>query len=137
MSVLKKKDSVEKNTLKCVCKYCRISQFRPPTGVSSFQCMFVALIIFYFLFLVICLSFTHTYCMYTHYIVLSPLFIYFYNFFLVPDDTIYLFVVNHPQHKSQVELFQFVEDNLSLVHLQTIKHELLHRYSVVTDLNCT
>ncbi|XP_045901185.1 serum paraoxonase/arylesterase 2-like isoform X2 [Micropterus dolomieu] len=42
------------------------------------------------------------------------------------DDTIYLFVVNHPQHKSQVELFRFVEDSLSLVHLKTIKHELLY-----------
>ncbi|CAK6960477.1 serum paraoxonase/arylesterase 2-like [Scomber scombrus] len=42
------------------------------------------------------------------------------------DDTIYLFVVNHPQHKSQVELFKFVEEELSLVHLKTIKHELLY-----------
>ncbi|XP_044063538.1 serum paraoxonase/arylesterase 2-like [Siniperca chuatsi] len=42
------------------------------------------------------------------------------------DDTVYLFVVNHPEHKSQVELFKFVEDNLSLVHLKTIKHELLY-----------
>ncbi|XP_068999120.1 serum paraoxonase/arylesterase 2-like [Embiotoca jacksoni] len=42
------------------------------------------------------------------------------------DNTAYLFVVNHPQYKSQVELFRFVEDELSLVHLKTIKHELLH-----------
>ncbi|XP_060936891.1 serum paraoxonase/arylesterase 2-like [Limanda limanda] len=42
------------------------------------------------------------------------------------DDTIYLFVVNHPQHKSQVEVFQFVEDNHLLVHVKTIKHELLY-----------
>ncbi|XP_022617672.1 serum paraoxonase/arylesterase 2-like [Seriola dumerili] len=42
------------------------------------------------------------------------------------DDTIYLFVVNHPQHKSQVEVFRFVEDDHSLVHLKTIKHELLY-----------
>ncbi|XP_071372173.1 serum paraoxonase/arylesterase 2-like isoform X1 [Centroberyx affinis] len=42
------------------------------------------------------------------------------------DDTIYLFVVNHPQHKSQVEIFKFVEQDHSLVHLKTIKHELLH-----------
>ncbi|XP_029307396.1 serum paraoxonase/arylesterase 2-like isoform X2 [Cottoperca gobio] len=41
------------------------------------------------------------------------------------DYAIYLFVVNHPQHKSQVELFQYVEDDHSLVHLKTIKHELL------------
>ncbi|XP_039972569.1 serum paraoxonase/arylesterase 2-like [Xiphias gladius] len=42
------------------------------------------------------------------------------------DDTIYLFVVNHPQHKSQVEVFRFLEDDHSLVHLKTIKHELLY-----------
>ncbi|KAF7665751.1 hypothetical protein LDENG_00132580 [Lucifuga dentata] len=42
------------------------------------------------------------------------------------DDTIYLFVVNHPQHGSQVELFKFVEEDFSLEHLKTIKHELLH-----------
>ncbi|KAK9513640.1 hypothetical protein VZT92_027156 [Zoarces viviparus] len=42
------------------------------------------------------------------------------------DDAIYLFVVSHPQHKSQIELFKFVEDNHSLEHLKTIKHELLH-----------
>ncbi|KAG7242154.1 hypothetical protein INR49_024200 [Caranx melampygus] len=42
------------------------------------------------------------------------------------DDTIYLFVVNHPQHKSQVEVFRFVEDNHSLEYLKTIKHELLY-----------
>ncbi|XP_056237504.1 serum paraoxonase/arylesterase 2-like [Seriola aureovittata] len=42
------------------------------------------------------------------------------------DDTIYLFVVNHPQHKSQVEVFRFVEDDHSLVYLKTIKHELLY-----------
>ncbi|XP_067457915.1 serum paraoxonase/arylesterase 2-like [Thunnus thynnus] len=42
------------------------------------------------------------------------------------DDTVYLFVVNHPHHKSQVELFKFVEEELSLLHQKTIKHELLH-----------
>ncbi|XP_060906735.1 serum paraoxonase/arylesterase 2-like [Labrus mixtus] len=42
------------------------------------------------------------------------------------DDTVNLFVVSHPEHKSQVELFKFVEDDFSLVHLKTIKHELLH-----------
>ncbi|XP_044284376.1 serum paraoxonase/arylesterase 2-like isoform X2 [Varanus komodoensis] len=41
------------------------------------------------------------------------------------DDAVYLFVVNHPQYKSTVELFKFVEDDNSLVHLKTIKHELL------------
>ncbi|XP_028327066.1 serum paraoxonase/arylesterase 2-like [Gouania willdenowi] len=42
------------------------------------------------------------------------------------DDTVHLFVVSHPEGKSQVEIFQFVEDDLSLVHLKTIKHELLY-----------
>ncbi|KAM9353834.1 serum paraoxonase/arylesterase 2-like [Symphorus nematophorus] len=42
------------------------------------------------------------------------------------DDTVYLFVVNHPEQKSQIEVFRFVEDDQSLVHLKTIKHELLH-----------
>nr|XP_057940712.1 serum paraoxonase/arylesterase 2-like [Doryrhamphus excisus] len=42
------------------------------------------------------------------------------------DDTVYLFVVNHPHHKSQVELFKFVEEEFSLLHLKTFRHELLH-----------
>ncbi|XP_076594133.1 serum paraoxonase/arylesterase 2-like [Chaetodon auriga] len=42
------------------------------------------------------------------------------------DDTVYLFVVSHPQLKSQVEVFKFVEDDFSLVHLRTVKHELLN-----------
>ncbi|KAM4601061.1 serum paraoxonase/arylesterase 2-like [Polymixia lowei] len=42
------------------------------------------------------------------------------------DNAIYLFVVNHPQHKSQVEIFQFVEEENSVVHLKTISHELLY-----------
>ncbi|KAM7383641.1 hypothetical protein PAMP_003276 [Pampus punctatissimus] len=41
------------------------------------------------------------------------------------DDSVYLFTVNHPQHKSQVEIFRFVEEN-TLVHLKTITHPLLH-----------
>ncbi|CAG12039.1 unnamed protein product [Tetraodon nigroviridis] len=41
------------------------------------------------------------------------------------DDSIYLFVVNHPQYKSQVEIFRFVEEN-TLEHLKTITHPLLH-----------
>lgn len=43
------------------------------------------------------------------------------------DDSVYLFVVNHPHHKSKVEIFHFVEEN-TLVHLKTITHPLLHRY---------
>uniref|UniRef100_A0A3Q3EL00 Paraoxonase n=1 Tax=Labrus bergylta TaxID=56723 RepID=A0A3Q3EL00_9LABR len=46
--------------------------------------------------------------------------------YIDPNDTVNLFVVSHPEHKSQVELFKFVEDDFSLVHLKTIKHELLH-----------
>ncbi|XP_036395252.1 serum paraoxonase/arylesterase 2-like [Megalops cyprinoides] len=42
------------------------------------------------------------------------------------DLSIHLFVVNHPEGKSQVEIFQFVEQENSIVHLKTIKHELLH-----------
>ncbi|OXB84745.1 UNVERIFIED_CONTAM: hypothetical protein H355_001222 [Colinus virginianus] len=41
------------------------------------------------------------------------------------DDTVYLFVVNHPHQKSTVELFKFIEDDNSLVHLKTIRHDLL------------
>ncbi|XP_054240721.1 serum paraoxonase/arylesterase 2 [Indicator indicator] len=41
------------------------------------------------------------------------------------DDTVYLFVVNHPQQKSTVELFKFMEDDNSLLHLKTIRHDLL------------
>ncbi|KAJ8004745.1 hypothetical protein DPEC_G00139480 [Dallia pectoralis] len=42
------------------------------------------------------------------------------------DDSIYLFVVNHPRQNAQVEIFQFVEEDHLLVHVKTIKHELLH-----------
>ncbi|XP_019329485.1 PREDICTED: serum paraoxonase/arylesterase 2 [Aptenodytes forsteri] len=41
------------------------------------------------------------------------------------DNTVYLFVVNHPHQKSTVELFKFLEDDNSLVHLKTIRHDLL------------
>lgn len=41
------------------------------------------------------------------------------------DDSTYLFVVNHPGGKSQVEIFRYVEDN-TLVHLKTIIHPLLY-----------
>ncbi|XP_010882907.1 serum paraoxonase/arylesterase 2-like [Esox lucius] len=43
------------------------------------------------------------------------------------DNTIHLFVVNHPQpHTSQVEIFRFVEDDNTIVHRRTVKHDLLH-----------
>ncbi|XP_051722642.1 LOW QUALITY PROTEIN: serum paraoxonase/arylesterase 2-like [Ctenopharyngodon idella] len=42
------------------------------------------------------------------------------------DGAIYVFVVNHPQGKSQVEIFRFVENENALQYIKTIKHELLH-----------
>ncbi|XP_020324982.1 serum paraoxonase/arylesterase 2-like [Oncorhynchus kisutch] len=42
------------------------------------------------------------------------------------DNSVYLFVVNHPQQKTQVEIFLFVEEDHSLVYVKTIKHEFLH-----------
>lgn len=47
------------------------------------------------------------------------------------DNTIYLFVVNHPEHASQVEIFKFIEEDHTLVHVKTIKHALL---SSVNDI---
>ncbi|XP_039885451.1 serum paraoxonase/arylesterase 2-like isoform X1 [Simochromis diagramma] len=41
------------------------------------------------------------------------------------DDSVYLFVVNHPHHNSQVEIFRYVEED-TLVHIKTITHPLLH-----------
>uniref|UniRef100_A0A3Q1FM96 Serum paraoxonase/arylesterase 2-like n=1 Tax=Acanthochromis polyacanthus TaxID=80966 RepID=A0A3Q1FM96_9TELE len=43
------------------------------------------------------------------------------------DDNIYVFVVNHPDDASQVEIFRFVAED-TLEHLKTITHPLLHRY---------
>ncbi|XP_077346883.1 serum paraoxonase/arylesterase 2-like [Lithobates pipiens] len=42
------------------------------------------------------------------------------------DGTVYLFVVNHPDHKSCIEIFKFDEKQKSLLHLKTIKHPLLY-----------
>ncbi|KAJ1101293.1 hypothetical protein NDU88_006365 [Pleurodeles waltl] len=42
------------------------------------------------------------------------------------DDTVYLFVVNHPHSITTVELFKFQEKENALLHLKTIQHELLH-----------
>ncbi|KAK3551873.1 hypothetical protein QTP70_030243 [Hemibagrus guttatus] len=41
------------------------------------------------------------------------------------DGSRYLFVVNHPHENSQVEIFQYVEEESTLLHMKTIKHELL------------
>ncbi|XP_061531115.1 serum paraoxonase/arylesterase 2-like [Phycodurus eques] len=50
------------------------------------------------------------------------------------NGTVYLFVVNHPHHKSQVELFQFDERGFSLLHLKTFKHKLLHSVNDIVAL---
>uniref|UniRef100_A0A452INM5 Paraoxonase n=1 Tax=Gopherus agassizii TaxID=38772 RepID=A0A452INM5_9SAUR len=50
------------------------------------------------------------------------------------DDSVYLFVVNHPEFKSTVEVFKFVEDENSLVHLKTIRHQLLSRVNDIVAL---
>ncbi|MBN3298089.1 PON2 arylesterase, partial [Amia calva] len=42
------------------------------------------------------------------------------------DHTVYLFVVNHPNSESTVEIFRYNEEDNSIAHLKTIKHELLH-----------
>ncbi|XP_073891581.1 serum paraoxonase/arylesterase 2 isoform X4 [Macaca fascicularis] len=47
--------------------------------------------------------------------------------FIDNDDTVYLFVVNHPEFKNTVEIFKFEEAENSLLHLKTVKHELLPR----------
>ncbi|XP_020855646.1 serum paraoxonase/lactonase 3 [Phascolarctos cinereus] len=49
--------------------------------------------------------------------------------FIDKDNVVYLYVVNHPQMKSTVEIFQFEGD--SLFYLKTITHELL---SSVNDI---
>ncbi|XDA75461.1 hypothetical protein R6Z07F_005625 [Ovis aries] len=45
--------------------------------------------------------------------------------FIDKDQTVYLYVVNHPHMDSTVEIFKFEEQQRSLVYLKTIKHELL------------
>nr|XP_033786986.1 serum paraoxonase/arylesterase 2-like [Geotrypetes seraphini] len=50
------------------------------------------------------------------------------------DGTVYLFVVNHPQFKSTVELFRFVEEENVLEHLKTIHHDLLPRVNDIVAL---
>ncbi|XP_021510837.1 serum paraoxonase/lactonase 3 isoform X1 [Meriones unguiculatus] len=45
--------------------------------------------------------------------------------FIDKDNTVYLYVVNHPHMDSTVEIFKFEEQRRSLTYLKTIKHELL------------
>ncbi|NP_001398673.1 serum paraoxonase/lactonase 3 isoform 5 [Mus musculus] len=52
--------------------------------------------------------------------------------FIDKDNTAYLYVVNHPNMDSTVEIFKFEEQQRSLIHLKTLKHELLKRYGVKT-----
>ncbi|XP_053122095.1 serum paraoxonase/arylesterase 2-like [Hemicordylus capensis] len=54
--------------------------------------------------------------------------------FIGDDDAVYLFVVNHPHSKTTVELFKFVEEENYLVHLKTIRHELLARGNGIVAL---
>ncbi|XP_063777479.1 serum paraoxonase/arylesterase 2-like [Pseudophryne corroboree] len=42
------------------------------------------------------------------------------------DNAVYLFVVNHPHHKTTIEIFKFVEEDNVLVHQKTIIHPLLN-----------
>uniref|UniRef100_UPI00398F6A97 serum paraoxonase/arylesterase 2-like isoform X2 n=1 Tax=Pristiophorus japonicus TaxID=55135 RepID=UPI00398F6A97 len=49
------------------------------------------------------------------------------------DGTVYVFVVNHPQHTSTVNIFKFEEEHNSLIHLKTIRHKLLHRYIFIAE----
>ncbi|XP_068950586.1 serum paraoxonase/arylesterase 2-like isoform X2 [Petaurus breviceps papuanus] len=53
--------------------------------------------------------------------------------FIDQDDTVYLFVANRPEHRSTVEIFKFEEEENSLLHLKTLRHELLPRYIYVAD----
>lgn len=41
------------------------------------------------------------------------------------DGSRYVFVVNHPDGGSQIEIFRFDEEEYALLHMKTIKHELL------------
>ncbi|XP_068950587.1 serum paraoxonase/lactonase 3-like [Petaurus breviceps papuanus] len=52
--------------------------------------------------------------------------------FIDKDNAVYLYVVNHPQKKSTVEIFQF--EGESLFHLKTIRHELLFSVNDITVL---
>ncbi|XP_053121028.1 serum paraoxonase/arylesterase 2-like isoform X2 [Hemicordylus capensis] len=55
--------------------------------------------------------------------------------FIGDDDAVYLFVVNHPHSKTTVELFKFVEEENYLVHLKTIRHELLASVNDIVALS--
>ncbi|XP_054420156.1 serum paraoxonase/arylesterase 1 [Pteronotus mesoamericanus] len=50
------------------------------------------------------------------------------------DNTVYLLVVNHPDVKTTVECFKFQEEEKSLLHLKTIRHELLPNLNDIVAL---
>uniref|UniRef100_A0A0B8RPR6 Paraoxonase n=1 Tax=Philothamnus irregularis TaxID=1899461 RepID=A0A0B8RPR6_9SAUR len=47
------------------------------------------------------------------------------SFYMEKNDSIFLFVVNHPEGKSAVEIFKFFEDEKYLLYLRTVTNELL------------
>ncbi|XP_078094034.1 serum paraoxonase/arylesterase 2-like isoform X2 [Mustelus asterias] len=55
--------------------------------------------------------------------------------FIDEDGAVYVFVVNHPRKITTVEVFKFEEDQNSLNHLKTIKHELLHSVNDIVALS--
>ncbi|XP_069769772.1 serum paraoxonase/arylesterase 2-like [Narcine bancroftii] len=55
--------------------------------------------------------------------------------YIEEDGTVLVFVVNHPQMTSTVELFKFEEEQLSLIHLKTIRHELLYNVNDIVALS--
>ncbi|XP_066440572.1 serum paraoxonase/arylesterase 2-like [Eleutherodactylus coqui] len=42
------------------------------------------------------------------------------------DGSVYLFVVNHPQLQSIIEIFKFEQEENTLVHLKSVRHKLLN-----------
>ncbi|XP_073438171.1 serum paraoxonase/arylesterase 2-like [Dendrobates tinctorius] len=50
------------------------------------------------------------------------------------DDSVYLFVVNHPHYKSTVEIFKYEEEENVLVHVKTIKHSALHNVNNIVPV---
>ncbi|XP_049640786.1 serum paraoxonase/lactonase 3 [Suncus etruscus] len=54
--------------------------------------------------------------------------------FIDKDHTVYLYVVNHPHMTSTVEIFKFEEQQHSITHLKTIKHELLQSVNDIVVL---
>ncbi|KAM4028985.1 serum paraoxonase/arylesterase 2-like isoform 1-T2 [Anomaloglossus baeobatrachus] len=50
------------------------------------------------------------------------------------DGSVYLFVVNHPQFESVIEIFRFVQEEHSLIHLKSVRHELLNSVNDIVAL---